>query len=238
MSNWTGTRVLTTVGVAAMVVAAVGFVVSLTLNAFVFDEYDAYGEVPIPGSAGVHLPAGEVTVTFHTLLVGSTGGGGLPVPPLKYHVDAPAGVAEPLLTEDFGSTTTVNHDARVRIGYLHVPADGTYHFETDGDVGPYLSPRLAFGHGSSHGHLPVVFAALFGVAAVAVLAARIWASRTRRRSAVADDWPPPPAAHTSYAPSDEGVRIEQLKALARLRESGALTEAEYAAEKKRVLDGL
>ena len=41
-----------------------------------------------------------------------------------------------------------------------------------------------------------------------------------------------------FTPTDQGVRIEQLNTLARLRDSGALTEGEYKAEKKRVLDGL
>ncbi len=43
---------------------------SLMLNAFVFDGYDAYGEVPIPGSSSLHLPDGEVTVSFHTVISG------------------------------------------------------------------------------------------------------------------------------------------------------------------------
>jgi hypothetical protein len=33
------------------------------------------------------------------------------------------------------------------------------------------------------------------------------------------------------------VKIEQLKTLAALRDSGALTEEEFQAEKRRVLDG-
>ena len=50
-----------------MVVAVPGFIVMLVLNAFFLDDYDAYGEVPIPGSGSVHLPRGEVTVNFHTV---------------------------------------------------------------------------------------------------------------------------------------------------------------------------
>ena len=38
-------------------------------------------------------------------------------------------------------------------------------------------------------------------------------------------------------PSDQGVKIEQLKTLAALRDSGALTEEEFKAEKRKVLDG-
>ena len=38
-------------------------------------------------------------------------------------------------------------------------------------------------------------------------------------------------------PTDQGIRIEALDTLSRLRDSGALTDAEFAAEKKRILDG-
>ena len=41
----------------------------------------------------------------------------------------------------------------------------------------------------------------------------------------------------SFTPSDEGIRVQTLNTLARLRDSGALTQEEYEAEKKRVLDG-
>ena len=65
-----------------MVVAVAGFIASLVLNAFFLDKYDAYGEVAIPGSGSLHLPAGEVTISLHTVVIGSPNGGGLPVPPL------------------------------------------------------------------------------------------------------------------------------------------------------------
>ncbi len=238
MNRRTGPRILTAVAVLTMLASAVGFVLVLVLNAFVFDEYDAYGEVPIPGASSLDLPAGDVTVTFHTVLIGGSGAG-LPVPALKYRITGPSGT-DPELTEDYGSTTTVNNDARVRIGYLHVPADGTYQIRVDGNVGAYLNPTLAFGHGSRYGSMPWIMGAIFGVAVVVLVVARIWASRAGRRSEVTPShpadhppWPPPRASST---PGDEGVRIEQLNTLVRLRDSGALTHAEYEAEKKRVLD--
>jgi len=212
------------------------------LNAFVLDDYDAYGEVSIPGSTSLHLPAGDMTVTFHTVLIGG-GGSGLPVPPLKYRITAPEGIDEPQLTEDYGSTTTVNNDARVRIGYLHVPAEGTYDIEVDGNVTAYLNPTLAFGHGSDYGNLPIIFAVIFGFAIVDLVIARIWAAKTRRPSPVATfgasiTSPPMPVEPTgSFTPSDEGIRIQSLNTLARLRDSGALTQDEYEAEKRRVLEG-
>lgn len=256
MKSRTGPRILTTMAVLTMVVAGIGFVVSLLLNAFVLDEYDRYGEVSIPGSGTLQLPAGEVTVTFRTVLVGG-GGNGLPVPPLKYRITDPGG-ADAQLTEDYGSTTTVNNDARVRIGYLHVPAAGDYDIALDGNVSAYLDPKLAFGHGSSYGNVPWILAGVFVLGLADLVVARIWAARVRRSeiqtgyqpppvglSYVSPPMQPPPPRPTvahqapgTFTPSDEGIRIQTLNTLARLRDSGALTEDEYQAEKKRVLDGL
>ena len=47
--------------------------------------------------------------------------------------------------------------------------------------------------------------------------------------------PAPPA--DPYTPTDQGVRLEQLKTIAALRDSGALTEREFEEEKRRILDG-
>ncbi|MUM29774.1 SHOCT domain-containing protein, partial [Mycobacterium sp. CBMA295] len=91
-------RVALVISICTLVTGAVGLFVMVFLNAFVLDEYDAYGEVPIPGTTNLELPQGEVTVSFHTMVTGS-GGGGLPVPPLRLHVSAPDGDPDPVLTE-------------------------------------------------------------------------------------------------------------------------------------------
>ena len=75
MSQRSGSRIILVSAVLTLVVGGVGLIATLILNAFVFDKYDAYGEVPIPGSTSLHLPAGEVTVSFHTVVTGSSGGG-------------------------------------------------------------------------------------------------------------------------------------------------------------------
>lgn len=85
--------------ILTMVIAVVGFVVTLILNAFVLDKYNDYGEVPIPGSASLHLPTGEVTASFHTAVIGSPSGGGLPVPQLSMNIVPPEGVPDPTVTE-------------------------------------------------------------------------------------------------------------------------------------------
>jgi hypothetical protein len=51
---------------------------------------------------------------------------------------------------------------------------------------------------------------------------------------VPSPYPPPVTAHE---PTDEGVRLERLKTLAALRDSGALTEQEFQTEKQRILEG-
>lgn len=239
----TAARVLVGVSVLTLVVSVVGFIVTLILNAFVLDEYDAYGEVPIPGSSSLHLPAGEVTVSFHTQVIGSTSGGGLPVPELKMRLLPPDAVADPVVTENFGSTTTVNSDAHVRVWVVQIPADGTYGVKTDGQINGYINPSLAFGHDSSYGWLVWVFVALFVFGVIDLVASLLWSARSSKKARplapqelVSLDQPTWSAAPTaSYTPTDQGVRLEQLKTLAGLRDSGALTEAEFEAEKRRIL---
>ncbi|CAN7512893.1 SHOCT domain-containing protein [Mycolicibacterium frederiksbergense] len=238
-------RVLTILAGVGMVVAGVGFIVALILNAFVFDRYNAYGEVPIPGAATLQLPAGEATISFHTQIIGSTSGAGLPIPDLQLGIDPPAGAPEPVITESIGGTTTVNNDARVRVWVARVAEDGAYRIRTDGNVGAYLSPRLAFGHGSQWGALPWWCAAAFGLAVVGLVIARIWAAAVRRAPRPVPTGPPPPTftigdtppVGHSYIPTEDGIRIEQLKNLAALRDCGALTDAEFESEKRRLLGG-
>ncbi|HWF27804.1 MAG TPA: SHOCT domain-containing protein [Mycobacterium sp.] len=235
--------------IVMMVVAVGGFIVSLVLNAFFLDKYNAYGEVAIPGSSSLDLPAGEVTISLHTVVIGSPNGGGLPVPPLGVTISPPDGVAQPVVTENIGSTTTVNNDAHVRVWVARIPAAGSYNIITDGKVNGFIDPRLAFGHSSSYGFLVWVFVAMFVVGLVDSIMSGMWLARTRRKAAAAfvagaPHFPvvgptvaPPPYEPPTAAeePSDEGVRLERLKTLAALRDSGALTEAEFDAEKRRIL---
>jgi hypothetical protein len=232
-----------------MVVAVPGFIATLVLNAFFLDHYDAYGEVPVPGTASLHLPRGEVTISFHTVLIGGPNGGGLPVPPLGVTFDPTNGVAQPTVTENIGSTTTVNNDAHVRVWVVQVPADGTYNITTDGQVNGFIDPRLAFGHSSQLGFLVWVFVGMFVVGLVGLIVASKWLGRVRRNTVVAGapDYEfsvaprrpviNPTVTSALHEPGDEGVRLERLKTLASLRDSGALTDAEFEAEKRRILEG-
>ncbi|WP_431236512.1 hypothetical protein ACQ86B_16085 [Mycolicibacterium aichiense] len=60
----TVSRILMTSGILMMVVGAVGFFVMMMLNAFVLDEFDAYGEVPIRGRVRCSCPPGRRRSAF------------------------------------------------------------------------------------------------------------------------------------------------------------------------------
>lgn len=252
MSSEAPAKLTRTLAIWMMVIAVPGFIVTLVLNAFFLDDYGAYGEVPVPGSASLHLPAGEVTVSLHTVIIGGANGGGLPVPPLGLTIDPPSGVAQPAVTENIGSTTTVNNDAHVRVWVARIPSEGNYNITTDGKVNGYIDPRLAFGHGSSIGFLVWVFVGMFVVGLIGSIVASKWLGRVRRNAAPVAGMgmpgyefpvvPSPPIAKpavnaVAHEPSGEGVRLERLKTIAALRDSGALTDAEFEAEKRRILDG-
>lgn len=246
-------RVAIVVSAITMVVSIAGFVIVMVMNVFVLDKFNAYGEVPIPGRGSVQLPAGEATISFHTLTTGSTASG-FPVPPVQLTLIPPDGVEQPHLRESRSGTTTVNSDVRVRIWVAQIPQAGTYTVVTDGNVNGYINPRLAFGHDSSSGGLVWVFAGLFALSVLGFLAAVFWAAFGGKRSepilavdpespdvgayGVSDYGPAyGAAAAPSYIPTDQGIRLQQLKTLAALRDSGALTEKEFEDEKRRILEG-
>jgi hypothetical protein len=237
--GWTVPRILAVSGILTMIVGGIGFVVVVALNAFVLDEFDAYGEVPIPGTGQVQLPAGEVQISFHTAVTGSPSGS-FPIPALKLGIDPPAGAPEPVLTESHGTTTTVNSDTHIRIWTAQVPVAGVYQMRTDGNVNGYINPRLAFGHQSDYDYLHWVFAALFGVGLLDLILSRVFKSMQGRRQPAGvrlQEMPPLIAPVGPYTPTDQGVRLEQLKTISALRDSGALTPEEFEAEKRRILGG-
>jgi Short C-terminal domain len=239
-------RIAIVVSILTLVGSILGFVAVVILNAFVLDKYDAYGEVAIPGSSSLHLPEGEVTVSFHTLITGRATSG-FPIPDMGLRIDPPPGVPEPEVTESVGATTTVNSDTHVRIWVAQIPQAGTYEITTEGDVQGYISPRLAFGHDSSHGWLLWLFGGLFVMGLFELFGACVWAAKSGKKArplaphellnvgdATWNNVPPPPAA--GFTPTDQGIRMQQLQHLAALRDSGALTEEEFEAEKRRTLN--
>jgi hypothetical protein len=169
---------------------------------------------------------------------------GFPIPDLKFSITPQHGGAKPEVTESVGGTTTVNSDTHVQVWLLQVPQEGDYDVVTDGNVNGYIDPRLAFGHGSSYGWLTWLFGGILALGVVELVVGLFWSSRsakaarplTPEETVHLDEpsWSDGPVA--SYAPSDQGVRLQQLRQLAALRDSGALTEAEFENEKRRILE--
>lgn len=218
-------RVVAVIVGAVLAVSVAGMITFGALEAFVLDKYNAYGEVAIPGSAMIELPAGEVTVSLHA----RTSGRGLTVPPLTMSIIPPPGGSDPAVTDELGSSTTINDDVHRQVWVMQVADAGRYQISADGPVGGLDEPRLAFGHTQSAAGWLWVFVALSIVSAD--LAIAVWWMRRRRNT------PQRLTKAEAYIPTDQGVRLEQLKTIAALRDSGALMSEEFEAEKKRILDG-
>ena len=137
-------------------------------------------------------------------------------------------MADPTVKEDFGPTVSVNDDAHRRVWFMRVHAEGTYRVITGGQVGGFVDPRLAFGQSRPVEGPMWVFVAL-SIISVDLLIAAWWFMRRSRNTRTGNANP--------LSPSEEGVRLEQLKTIAALRDSGALTEREFQEEKRRILDG-
>ena len=101
-----------------------------------------YGEVPIPGSATVHLPAGEVDVTLRT-----TGpAGDVSVPPLSIRIFGPDGTEQP---EAIESPRRKYADSQgnmlVRVWVVRIAQEADYRIEVEGEVYSPYQPPLTFG---------------------------------------------------------------------------------------------
>jgi hypothetical protein len=213
---------LVVASVVLLVVSTVGVFFWPDVDASVFDKYAEYGEVPIPGTRTLHLPEGDVQVSFHTEIAGSMEGGGLPIPQgLDVTITPPSGVATPRFIQSVGETSADNQDVHVAAGVVHIPAPGDYTITANGKSSAYLSPRLSFGHGSSYGFLLWVFIGLLAVGLLGLLASSFVGLRSH-----------PTVQSTPKTP------LRQLEDIASLHKSGALSDEEYEAEKRRILDGL
>ncbi len=224
----TVSRILTLSGILMMVIGGVGFIIVMVLNAFVLDEFDAYGEVPIPGAAQVQLPAGPAQISFHTSVTGSPSSG-FPLPSLRLNIVPPEGVADPVLTEkNHGTLTTINSDTHIRIWTAEIPRC-RYLPDSHRRAGERLHQSAAGVRQGKRRRISAwVFGGIFGLGLLDLIASLI----LRRQQPTVQQFTPP--AH-QYTPSDQGVRLEQLKTLAALRDSGALTQDEFDAEKRRIL---
>jgi hypothetical protein len=171
---------------ALLIVSLVGLIFSMLKN-FDIDEFDAYGEVSIPATRTLHLPAGDVTVSFHSTGIAHT----LSLPDdLEMTITPPSGVAEPTVTQDWrGNEANHNGDAHRSWRAAHIAQAGDYTIKTNGKVTDYDSPRVSFGHPSRYWFVTWLFAGLSVVSGVAIRLTMVHRGTRSARTAAAD-WPP------------------------------------------------
>jgi hypothetical protein len=205
-------------------------------------EGDQYGHVDVPGTKVLHLPGRTIDVDAAVEIPGR--GNETPDVPLpsglSLTVSPVRGSDLPVVTRDLGDSSNANGEdvnAKRRVWRLEVPREGDYRVTTRGDfLGVGVNSQLWFGHGPP---LPGQFVPL--VAAVLVLL--IWflravvGPRLRRRPSTPAHAHAPVVAPLRHrvadAPSDAVSRLERL---AELHDRGALTDAEFTAEKAKLID--
>jgi hypothetical protein len=131
--------------VKRMVAAAVAMVaLALCALPFLVDR-GVYGKVPIPGSATVHLPAGNVDVTL-CFQKPDSDGNATPLPPLSMRMFSLDGRTKPKVVESWATRWWGGGcDIQARVWVVQVACEGDYRVVVDGEVyGPY-QPTLAFG---------------------------------------------------------------------------------------------
>jgi hypothetical protein len=169
-----------------LIVSVVGLFVSLMLVSGL-DEFDAYGEVPIPGTRTLHLPAGDVRISFHSVYPqGLDPDKCMPIPQdLEVTITPPTGVSDPKVTTSTAGicdNNTDNDEGRSPVRVAHITQAGDYTITTNGKVTPFANPRLAFGHPSRWWFLPWLFGGLCVVSLFVFLPVMPWWAGSRSAS--------------------------------------------------------
>jgi hypothetical protein len=186
-----------------LIVSVVGLFASILLNWIAFDEYHAYGEVSVPGTRTLYLPAGDVKVSFHAkYAAGDDMDDPIPIPrDLEVTITPPEAAAHPVATQsvehDCG-TNTDDRDGHCSVREAHIPRAGDYKITTSGNVSPSVNPRVAFGHSSQFWFVTWLLGGLCVVSGVA-----FGLTVAHRGTRLAAEWPP-------FSFSDTEVRWNAL----------------------------
>lgn len=192
----------------ASIVGVFGFLALGIIDGIAYTQWTsrAYGEVPIPGSQRLHLPAGDVVVSFHCDVPQSRKAY-VPIPPgLELVITAPTGVPQPRATEYLDGQYKYQKgfsnvsDAYVLLKVVHISVDGDYTITANANVNEYANPHLAFGH-----QIPFTSARfiLLGLSGFGVLVVSPIAYGLSARKESADG---PAAADTALLDSGERAR--------------------------------
>jgi hypothetical protein len=222
-----------------MVVSVLGLVGSLLLDGFLLDVQN----VPISATGALPVPAGQANISLRAQIIGSDPG--LPNPQLGTTTIPGGRIAEPPATEKYQSPTTVGSGERQFVPVAQRPGGSDFPIRRRHRL--WRWPRFA---GPGGPVTWVIFGPVIALSAgvVALLIFVRNRRRKRREAGLAGQQSPgfaPPTFGTDvispstpaqiYRPTDEGISNERLKTLSDLHASGALTDTEFEAEKRRIL---
>jgi len=207
----------------------------------VWGDPNQYGRVDIPGSGVVHLPSGSVDGTVAMIIPGR----GNETPDVLLPDDLSLTV---VATDASGTATVTRHlgtsgnamdakaDSQRHVWNIDVPHSGDYRVTTRGTfTGLGVDASVWLGHGPP---IPGTSVPIIGAILGSITTLILWllSKRRRARAPARDDgaaaWTPAPAARGD-SDLDE---IDGLERLAKLHREGALTDAEFSAEKAKLLE--
>ncbi|RLV51135.1 hypothetical protein D9V37_04260 [Nocardioides mangrovicus] len=162
--------------VAGLVLGVLGVVVPL-LFGDLFQSWDRFGSVEIPGHGSVRLPAGAVDVSFRGISADGGGGGSVAVPRFSASIER-SGTADPVFHKVDGGAVSVNNVVHVPVWRVAVRRAGTYEVTTSGEDRGYVAIYLDLGHRRHYGRLQLGAGVLLVASLLALLVAR-----GRRRTA-------------------------------------------------------
>ena len=205
---------------------------------FVGGDLSSYAVIDVPGTKTVHLPTGTVEASFDAL----TGDvAAMPLPELSLGVHPVGGGADPKITVARSDTINSGGESETLAAKIHVVKAGDYRVSITGG-GNYNQPRLLLGRSKASRWLPILIIAVVVDLVIYLVSVVVLRSLRRRQGEVAADGPSSTRLtielpRTAATPGDGGVE-ERLAQLDRLRSAGSVSDDEYAAERRRILDSL
>jgi Short C-terminal domain len=247
------------------VLTFIGALAAFILANTALSRIDANGTVPVPGTSVLHLPAGEVDISFATNSAVANGGSFYtPGMDLKVAPVSESG-ASPTITDSSGGASTIGSRTSARVWKMQVPTAGDYRVTVDGNASAYINPKLLFGQSPPGGLIVKLGLIALGGLGLLIILSGMVAKRADRRAGPAPvagngfaaapgmtfmapgitvSAPPNGTAAASFgvgsaAPGlealGEAAHLDELSKLADLHERGVLSDAEFAAEKAKIL---
>jgi hypothetical protein len=235
--------ILPRIGIAVLVTLVLGIIGGILESNIVQGDYIAkYGTVPVPGSKVLHLPSKTVDVRYAVLLPGR--GNETPDVPVPRNLGLAVtavdpGAPAPTVKRDVGSSENsgdvADTDTAIQLWKVEVKHDGDYRVTARGGSFHAVNPKLLLGSGPA---VPIGFVFL-GAFVIGVLVAIFWPqifglfARLRSRGEKQEVDPGRLDGDAVFANVDG-----RMKELEDLHSRGVLSDEEYDAEQKKLIDNL